>query len=134
MPLCSAVSVDLDFRSAPHDLMTKFIDCLALLPNLKALEVFRASPIDPFLRELGWESARFPSVCDLVVEDATATLVGCCPNVESVVVTNGLYSDDPATLNLRGKRLEKLKRFVGVSVPSVELGEPRARWFETFID
>ena len=114
------MSVDLDLCDGPHDLMTKFIDCLVLLPNLKALEVFCHRQ---FLAEIGWESTRFPSVRELVVEDATATLVGCCPNVESVVVTNGLYSDDPATLNLHGKRLEKLKRFVGVRVPSIELGE-----------
>lgn len=134
MLLCSAVSVDLNIPGAPRDLLTKFVDCLVLLPNLEALEVFRANPEGPPQKELGWERARFPSVRELVVEDTTATLVGCCPNVESVVFTDGFYSENPATLGLHEKGLEKLKRFVGVGMPGVELGEPRHRcWSEAYI-
>lgn len=128
------MSVDLDFRSAPDDLMTKFIDCLVLLPNLKTLEVLRTYFADPFLRKLGQECPRFPSVRELVVVNAASTLVGRCPNVESVVVADGLSLNGAVALNLYGEGLEKLKHFAGVSVSGVELGELRGTyWSEAYI-
>lgn len=134
MPFCSALSVDLDFAGAPDDLMTTFIDCLVLLPNLKSLEVFRTSPVYPFSGGLGRECVQFPSVRKLVVDNGTATLLGCCPNVESVVVADGLRLNGAAALISHGKELERLKHFVGVCVYSVGQGEPRdTLWSEAHV-
>ena len=44
-----AMFVDLDFGSAPEDLMAKSISSLVLLPNLKTLEVFCTDRNELFL-------------------------------------------------------------------------------------
>lgn len=119
------LSVDLYFKYAPKDLMSKFIDCLVRLPNLKTLEVFSTSHIGPITRGVRRKSARFPSIRELAISNRTAKLVGCCPNVETVTAPDQLSLDGATILSSHGKELGKLRRVVGVAEESVQQGEPK---------
>lgn len=123
VPLYSALSVDLRFMNAPKDLMTVFVDCLVRLPNLRTLEIFSTSHLDPITRGLKRKCARFPSIRELGISNATMKFVGSCPNVESVIVTDGLSGDGAPILSSYGKELGKLKRVVGVNECYVREGE-----------
>ena len=122
VPLYRAMFVDLDFGSAPEDLMAKFIGSLVLLPNLKILEVFSASRNELFLGGLKQRSARFPSVRELGVSEATVKLAGNCPNVEGIIVRGILFSEGAALLGSHGTELRKLKRIAGVHEGAVGPG------------
>ena len=82
VPIYRAMFVDLDFDSAPGDLMAKFVGSLVPLPNLKTLEAFSTDHNELFLGGLKQKSAWCPSVRKLGVNEATVKLVGNCPNVE----------------------------------------------------
>ena len=103
--------------------MTKFIDCLIQMPNLRTLEVFSASHISPITKGLKRKSARFPSIRALAISDRTAKFVGNCPNVETVTAPDRLGSDGAAILSSYGGVLKNLKRIVGVAEYCVPLGE-----------
>ena len=102
--------------------MAKFIGSLALLPNLKTLEVFSTDRNELFLGGLKQKSARFPSVRELGVSEATVKLVGNCPNVEGVIVRGVLFSGGAVLLGSHGKELRKLKRIAGVHEGAVGSG------------
>jgi hypothetical protein len=125
LSLCRALSVDLRFTDAPKDLMTKFVDCLVRLPNLRTLEIFSASHISLVTRGLKRKCARFTSIRELWISNILAKFVGSCPNVESVIVTDGLSRDGAKTLSSYGKELKRLKRVVGVYSDQVWQGELR---------
>jgi len=109
------ISVDLCFEHSPEDLMRKFVDCLGQLHNLRTLEVFSTTQVEPITRELERGSSRFPSVRELVVCDSTAGFIRSCPNVETVTAPGRPYLENGATiLGSCGKELKKLKRVVGV--------------------
>ena len=93
--------------------MTKFVDCLVRLPNLRTLDIFSTSRVDltPMKQELGRECVRFPSIRELWVCSLLVAFVGNCPNVESVTVTDGLSIE---VLCSRREELKKLKRVAGV--------------------
>jgi hypothetical protein len=104
---------------APKDLMTKFVDCLVQLPNLRTLEIFGVSqPITELLQK----RARFPGIRELWISEPLAEFVGSCPNVESVTFTDGLSWDGTEILSSQGK---KLKRVAGVHQGYVWQGELR---------
>ena len=115
--------MDLKPGSAPEDLMAKFIECLALLPNLKTLEVFstvRAGvPPGGFGQKSTWSRA----IRELTIDGTTMELVGRCPNVESVTVRRMLSSGGATLLGSYGKGLKKLKRIVKVHVSAVKQGK-----------
>ncbi|KAF9782927.1 hypothetical protein BJ322DRAFT_182548 [Thelephora terrestris] len=115
------LSVDLYFKHAPKDLMSKFIDCLVRLPNLRTLEVFSTSHLSPIPRGLKRKSAKFPSVRELAIGDRTAKFIGSCPNVETVTAPIQLSLGGANVLSSYGKELEKLKRVVGVSEDGVRV-------------
>lgn len=117
--------------------MAKFIACLVLMPNLKTLEVFSTNHNELFLGGLKQKSARFPSVRELGISEATVKLVGNCPNVEGVTVRGILFSTGAALLGSHGKELGKLKRVVGVHEAAVKPGRLKGIPFwelSTFID
>jgi len=116
--------VDLQFAGAPKDLMTKFVDCLVQLPNLRTLDIFGTSSIDPMKQGLKRECARFLSIRELWIGDMLGTFVGSCPNVESVTAVGGL-SWDVGVLCLQAKELKRLKRVAGVHKLHVLRGELR---------
>jgi len=126
--------VDLILFKAPKDLMTKFVDCLVLLSNLRALDIFGTSSIDPMKKDLKRERARFPSIRELCIGDTLGAFVDNCPNVESVTVVGG-FTLDIVGLCLHAKELKRLKRVAGVPKEHVQRGEPRNTfWSEAPID
>lgn len=116
--------MDLDINGTPKDLITKFFDCLVLLPNLKTLDIFSTNYHGVFLG-LNRKSTKFHSIRELRIDEPTAELVWECPNVESVTIRGTLSSGCAALLEPRGKELKKLKRIVGVHNSEVERGKPK---------
>ena len=112
--LYRVMSVDLQFRMAPKDLMKKFVDCLVRLPNLRTLELFDASHIGPITRGLKRKCARFSSVRELWINDKTVKFVRSCPNVESIITQDGLSWESTEVLGSYRKELGRLKRVIGV--------------------
>jgi len=110
-----ALSVDLNFTDSPKDLMTKFVDCLVRLPNLKTLEIFGTTHLGPITKGLKRKCARFPGISELGISNATVKFVGSCPNVETIIATDGLSWDGAPILSSYGKTLEKLRRVVGIN-------------------
>jgi len=129
-----ALSADLDFTGSPKDLMTKFVDCLARLPNLRTLDIFSASHIDPTTRGLKRKRARFPSVRELWIDRTLIKFLWSCPNVESITTTDGFSWESAEILSSRGKELKKLRRLVGVSTHNLLQGKFRdILWLETLV-
>ena len=122
-PPYRTLSVDLYFTRAPEDLMAKFIDCLALLPNLKTLEVFSTTrdglPPGVFRQKSTWSHA----IRELTIDGTTMELVGRCPNVESVTVRGTLFPEGATLLGSYGKGLKKLRRIVEVHESAVKQGK-----------
>ena len=123
LPLHRTISVDLYFIEAPRDLMTKFIDCLIQLPNLRTLEVFSTDDADSLAKGLKRKSARFPGIRELGISDKTAQFLGSCPNVETIMILRRFTSQGATILSSYGGELKKLKRVVGISEEDVPLGE-----------
>lgn len=105
--------------------MTKFVDCLVQLPNLKTLEVFATNDVESLAKGLKRESARFTGIHELGISDSTATFVGNCPNVETITVLHRLLSDGTKILSSHIGELKKLKRVIGIPEGYVRLGEPK---------
>ena len=103
--------------------MTKFIDCLVLLPNLKTLEVFITSRDGLPLEGLRQKSTRFPSIRELGINERTMEFVGRCPNVEGLTIRGRLSSGGIALLGSYRKELKKLKRIAGVRGCAVKPGK-----------
>ena len=111
--------------------MTKFVDCLVRLPNLRTLDIFSTSRVDltPMKQELGRECVRFPSIRELWVCSLLVAFVGNCPNVESVTVT-GAQFQEVEVLCSHGKRL---RRIAGINKAHVPRGELRILlWSQAF--
>jgi len=123
VPLCRTLSVDLQFRDAPKDLMTKFVECLVRLPNLRTLEVFGASHVGPITKGLKRKCVRFPSVRELWISDKMVKFVGSCPNVESLITQDGLSWDSIGMLSSYRKELGHLKRVIGMNGCYVRQGK-----------
>ena len=117
---CRVLSVDLIVHLPPGDLVTTFFDCLALLPNLKTLDIFTPNRKGVF-SGLNQKSAQFHSIRGLGVTEATAELVWRCPNVESVTIRG--EAGGTALFGSRRKNLKKLKRVVGVHEGAFEPGK-----------
>ena len=114
--------MDLQFTRAPKKLMTKFVDCLVRLPNLRTLDIFSTSSVDRTKQGLKRECPRFPSIRELWIGDMLGTFVGSCPNVESVTAVGGL-SWSTGVLCLHAMELKRLKRVAGVHKLHVLQGE-----------
>lgn len=115
--------MDLYFKDAPKNFMTKFVDCLIQLPNLRTLEVFGTSDVEAMTKGLKRKSARFPGIRELGISDSTANLIGNCPNVETITALPRLSMEGATVLSSRGGELKKLKRAVGIDENRVQLGE-----------
>ena len=115
--------MDLRSTDTTKDLMTKFVDCLVRLPNLRILDIFVPGSIDLTKQEFKRECARFPSIRELLVCSSLVEFVGNCPNVESVMITGSLIQHIEI-LCLHGKRL---RRVAGVNKNNVRRGEFRVQ-------
>ena len=124
---CRALSADLYLwtpKDAPEDLMTKFVDCLVQLPNLRTLEIFAMSHAHSIMSVLRRNCGRFPSIRELQVGQVLAEFIWRCPNVECVTVAGG-SPRDVEILCSHGKELKRLKRVARVCKEHVQQREPR---------
>lgn len=109
----SIFSVDLSFFHAPEELVTKFVDCLVRLPNLKTLEILSAGSRAPISKALKRKYAVFPSIRELRITPACHHFVRKCPNLDSLIFTSTMDTHAPSTICLHGGGL---KRLAGVTV------------------
>ncbi|KAF9782909.1 hypothetical protein BJ322DRAFT_180839 [Thelephora terrestris] len=106
-------SVDLSFFHAPEDLVTKLVDCLVRLPNLKTLEILSAGSRAPISKALKRKYAVFPSIRELRITPACHHFVRKCPNLDSLIFTSTMDTHAPSTIRSHGGGL---KRLAGVTV------------------
>ena len=95
--------------------MTKFVDCLVRLPNLKTLEILSVSSRAPISKVLNRKCARFPSIRELRITHACHHFIRNCPNLENLTFTDGFDVHSPASIRSHGGGL---KRVAGVDVYS----------------
>ena len=100
--------------------MTKFLGCLALLPNLKTLDIFSVNSNEVLLG-LNRKSAKFRNIREFGVNWPAVGLVWRCPNVETITI-RGRWKR-PVLPKSCGERLKKLKRVVVVSGDVIESGK-----------
>jgi len=105
--------VDLSFKNAPKDLMTKFVDALVRLPNLKTLELLGVSHRSPVTRGLKRKCAKFPSIREMIVCSTYSDFIRSCPNLESLTFRYGAVQSSSMTLSSYGA---ELKRVAGVGI------------------
>ena len=105
--LCRVLSVDLSFKGAPKDLMTKFVDVLVRLPNLRTLELLEVSHRDPVTRGLKRKCAKFPSIREMIVSSTYPDFIKSCPNLESLTFRDGM-DDVSTTLSSYGAELRRV--------------------------
>jgi hypothetical protein len=106
-------SVYLHLSLAPEDLITKFVECLVRLSNLKTLEILGAGPRAPISKALKRKYATFPSIRELRITPACHHFIKNCPNLENLTFTRSLDTHAPATILSHG---ERLRRITGVPV------------------
>ena len=117
--LCRVLSVDLWIgEDIPEEFVAEFVDCLVQLPNLRTLEIFDVRRAKTIASALEQNHAQFPGIRELWASEMLTEFIGRCPNVESVTVANGPFSD----LGSHGKRL---KRVEGARTDHVLQGELR---------
>jgi len=93
--------------------MTKFVDCLLRLPNLKTLEILRVDSRTPVPKALKRKSAQFPSIRELRITQECHHFIRKCPNLENLTLTDGFDKHSVATVSSHGGGL---KRFAGMDV------------------
>jgi hypothetical protein len=103
--------VDLRFKDAPNDLMKKFVDTLARLPNLRTLELLSVSHRTPVTTGLKRKCAQFPNIREMIVDPTYPDFIRSCPNLESLTFRRGLRSRSYVAINSYGAGL---KRVAGV--------------------
>jgi hypothetical protein len=106
-------SVHLHLSLAPEDLITRFVNCLVRLPNLRTLEILSAGPRTPISKALKRKYATFPSIRELRITPACHHFIKNCPNLDSLTFTRSLDMHAPATVISHGKGL---RRIMGVPV------------------
>ena len=105
--------MDLSFKDTPKDLMTKFVDVLVRLPNLRVLELLGVTHRSPVTRGLKRKCARFPNIREMTVSSIYPDFVRSCPNLESLTFRYGLVENSSTTLGSYGA---ELKRVGGVAI------------------
>ena len=106
------LSVDLCFKDTPKDLMSKFVNTLARLPNLRILELLSVSHRAPVTAGLKRKCAKFPNIREMIVSPKYPDFIKCCPNLESPTFRYGLSQSSSVAIELCGAGL---KRIVGIN-------------------
>ena len=101
--------MDLSFNDAPKDLMTKFVDVLVRLPNLRTLELLHVTHRGPVTRALKRKCAQFPSIREMTVCTICPDFIKTCPNLESLTFRHGFGRVAADALSLYGAGLRRVK-------------------------
>ena len=99
--------------------MTKFVDCLVQLPNLKVLEILSVSSRAHISKALRQKRARFPSIRELRITHECHLFIKDCPNLEILTLTDGFGLYSPITVRSHGRGL---RHIAGVNVYTSGLG------------
>lgn len=105
--------MDLDFTAVPFDLMEKFIDTLARLPNLRTLNLLSVSHRGPATAGLNRKCAKFPNIREMTICPEYPEFVKSCPNLESLNFGHGFTRDRSTAIDICGAGL---KRVTGVDI------------------
>ena len=89
--------------------MTKFVDVLVRLPNLRTLELLYVTHRSPITRALKRKSAKFPSIQEMTVCTICPDFMKTCPNLESVTFRHGFGKVATDALSLYGAGLKRVK-------------------------
>jgi len=92
--------------------MTKFVDVLVRLPNLRTLELLEVTHRSPVTRGLKRKCARFPNIREMVIGPLYPDFIRSCPNLESLTFRRS-SPEDHNTLHSYGA---ELKRVGGLNV------------------
>ena len=103
--------MDLRFKDAPKNPMSKFVNTLVRLPNLRTLELLSVSHRGPVTAGLKRKCANFPSIREMTVDATYPDFVRSCPNLECLTFRHGLNFRAYVALESNGARL---KRVAGV--------------------
>jgi len=98
--------------------MTKFVDVLARLPNLRTLELLDVSHRSPVTRGLKRKCAKFPNIREIIICSTYPDFIRSCPNLESLAFRHAT-PDDYNALSSYGA---ELKRVGGVDISSLDVG------------
>jgi hypothetical protein len=93
--------------------MTKFIDTLVRLPNLRTLELLDVTHRGPVTRGLKRKCARFPSIREMAVCSMYPDFIRSCPNLESLTFRRAFVLHSCTAISSYGAGL---KRVVGVDI------------------
>jgi len=107
--------VDLRFKDAPKDLMNRFVETLARLPNLRALELLSVTRRGPVTAGLKRKCANFPSIREMAVDAVYPDFIRSCPNLEDLTFRSILSDNGYNALKSYGAGL---KRITGVNLHS----------------
>ena len=97
--------------------MTKFIDVLVRLPNLRTLELLCISHRSPVTRGLKRKCATFPNIREMIICSGFPDFIRSCPNLESLTLRRGSQEDYDAL----GSYGAELKRVGGVDISNCDV-------------
>ena len=89
--------------------MTKFVDALIRLPNLRVLELLDVTHRSPVTRGLKCKYAKFPSIREMVVCLSYPDFIRSCPNLESLTFRHGFGNNDTKALSSYGAKLKRVR-------------------------
>jgi len=89
--------------------MTKFVDVLVRLPNLRTLELLSSTHRSPITRALKRKCANFPTIRELTLCTVSFVFMKTCPNLENVTFRHGFGQAATDPLSLYGAGLKRLK-------------------------
>ena len=102
--------------------MTKFVDLLVRLPNLRTLELLGVTHRSPVTRGLKRKCAKFPNIREMTVCSTYPDFIRSCPNLESLAFRHGFDQGSSDALSSYGSELKRVGG-VGISCSSdVECG------------
>ena len=101
--------MNLAFKGAPDNLMTKFVDVLVRLPNLRTLHLLAISHRDPVTRGLRRKCAKFPNIREMTVCSIYPDFIKNCPNLESLTFRNGFLLYSRAIISSHGAGLKRVR-------------------------
>ena len=117
--------MDLSVKEAPSDLMTKFVDVLARLPNLRTLELLHVTRRTPVTNGLKRKCAKFPSIREMTVCSTYPDFIRSCPNLESLSFRHGFGNGSSRALGLYGAGLKRVRGVVISRDSNVECELPK---------